>query len=73
MLKKNCSEKAISVLEELKSIPWKDIGKAWYNELIQDKQVALLDLVKLGSVSCSGLTTYKGYGVPDTQRAYVIN
>ena len=55
---RNCSEKAISVIEELKSIPWKDIDKAWYNELIQDKQVDLLDLVKLGSVSCSEWVNY---------------
>ena len=70
---KNCSDKTISVFKELKSSPWKDIYKTWYNELIYSKEVELLDLVKLGCVSASGIITHdEGYGVPDTQRAYVI-
>ena len=50
-----------------------DIDKTWYDELIYDKEVELLDLVKLGCVSGSGIITHEeGYDVPDTQRAYVI-
>ena len=57
----------------MKSTQWKDIDKTWYDELICDKEVELLDLVKLGCVSSSGIITRDdGYDVPDTQRAYVI-
>ena len=47
---KNCSDKAISVFKDLKSTQWKYIDKTWYDELIYDKEVELLDLVKLGCV-----------------------
>ena len=70
MLQKNCSDKAISVFKELKSTPWKDIDKTWYNELMHNKEVELLDLVKLGCVSSSEIIAQdEGYDVPDTQRA----
>ena len=73
MLQKNCSDKAMSVFKELKSTLWKYIDRTWYDELMHDKEVELLDLVKLGCVSSSGIITCDdGYDVPDTQRAYVI-
>ena len=70
---KNCGNKAISVCKELKSTSWKDIDKTGYDELIHDKEVELLDLVKLGCVSSSEIIThYESYDAPDTQHAYVI-
>ena len=70
---KNCSDKSISVFKNLKSTQWKDIDKTWYDELIYDKEVELLDLVKLGCVSGSRIITCdEGYDVPDTQRAHVM-
>ena len=73
-VKKNCTDVAISVLEDLKSTPWEDIDGRWYNELIHDKEVELLDLIKLENMYFTGSCTYKnGYDVPNTQRAYVLN
>ena len=73
-VKNNCSDVAISILEDLKSAPWEDIDGRWYNELMHDKEVEILDFMKLENMYFTGTYTYKnGYDVPDTQSAYVLN
>ena len=64
----------ISVLEDLKSAPWEDIDGRWYTELIHDKEVDLLHLIKLENMYFTRSCIYEnGYDVPNTQRAYVVN